>query len=212
MNHVDRSLETSHANAGTFRVLVVCTGNICRSPLAEVVLQAGLDEASPGSFSVSSAGTFAHAGKPAQPGTRDIATRLGTSHDHYRARQLSEEQISGANLLLVLAATHRPEVLAVAPSALKRTFTLREFARILEHMPLESYRGTSWTEVVADADRNRHVATVNDPSLNDVTDPYGLGTEAYELMTNELLPSISIIIEAAVTLRSGQQVRTSANG
>ncbi|MFJ4209284.1 low molecular weight phosphatase family protein [Paenarthrobacter sp. NPDC089675] len=201
MNHVDRSLEASDLNADTFRVLVVCTGNICRSPLAEAVLQAGLDEASPGYFSVSSAGTFAHAGKPAQPGSRDVANLLGASLDHFRARQLTEDHVARAHLVLVLAAAHRPEVLAVAPSALKRTFTLREFARILERMPLESYRGASWTQVVADADRGRHAATVSDPLLNDVTDPYGLGNEAYELMTNEMLPSISTFIEAAVTLR-----------
>ncbi|MFE4196042.1 low molecular weight phosphatase family protein [Paenarthrobacter sp. NPDC056912] len=180
---------------------MVCTGNICRSPLAEVVLQAGLDEASPGAFAVSSAGTYAHVGKQAQRGSRDIAAGLGTSLRDFRARQISENGVADADLVLALARTHRPDILAASPSALKRTFTLREFARILQRMPLMSYRGSSWTQVVAAADRNRHSASVDAPELDDVTDPYGQGVEAYELMTRELLPSLSTIIEAAVAIR-----------
>lgn len=202
MNYPEKA---SKGDAGppleTFRILVVCTGNICRSPLAEVVLQAGMDEVAPGSFAVTSAGTHAHHGKAAQTGSRDLAAGIGASLKSFRARQLTPEHILSADLVLILAAVHRPEVLSLVPSALKRTFTLREFARILQHMPLGEYVGGSWVDVVATAHTFRHHAATDDPALDDVTDPYGLGPDAYELMAAELLPGISTIIEAGVILQ-----------
>ncbi|MEO8284563.1 MAG: hypothetical protein ABI568_14370, partial [Pseudarthrobacter sp.] len=49
------------------RILTVCTGNICRSPVAERLLQAGLEQVKPGAFRVRSAGTRAMVGDPVQP-------------------------------------------------------------------------------------------------------------------------------------------------
>jgi protein-tyrosine phosphatase len=191
----------------TFGILVVCTGNICRSPLAERLLQAGLDEVSPGAFAVSSAGTFAHSGNPAQTGSLTIAAQLGVGLEDFRARQLVEEHIAKADLVLVLARSHRPEVLALSPSALKRTFTLREFARILDHIPLRSQQERTWAGLVAEAYRGRHHAAASVAEHDDVTDPYRLGPDAYDQMTREMLPSLSTIIEAAVALTANQGSR-----
>ncbi|MGN6405360.1 arsenate reductase/protein-tyrosine-phosphatase family protein [Sinomonas sp.] len=179
-----------------FRILTVCTGNVCRSPLAERLLQSGLDEAAPGAFSVSSAGVRALVGQPAQSGSAEIAQRLGTSLETFTARQLTERLVADADLILVLAEAHRAPLLALAPSALKRTFTLREFARIVELLPGPTTRETvqeTWHRYVADGDRIRHRARGD----NDVTDPYGLDAAAYEQMAREITPAVSTLISAA---------------
>ena len=59
------------------RILTVCTGNICRSPVAERLLQAGLDQVLPGGFEVPSAGTRAMVGDPIQPLSADIVRTFG---------------------------------------------------------------------------------------------------------------------------------------
>lgn len=183
-----------------FRILTVCTGNVCRSPLAERLLQSGLDEAAPGAFAVSSAGIRALVDKPAQPGSVKIAARLGASLETFAARQLTERHIGEADLILVLAEAHRAPALALGPAALKRTFTLREFARIVELLPGPTTRETiqeTWKRYVADGDRIRHRVRLDDPRLNDVTDPFGLDQSAYERMADELVPAVSTLIRAA---------------
>lgn len=188
----------------SFRILTVCTGNICRSPLAERLLQSGLDEVAPGAFSVASAGVRALVGQPAHPRSAELAVRLGTDVDAFTARQLTEQLVSEADLVLILAEAHRAPVLALSPAALKRTFTLREFARIVELLPGPTTRETpqeAWRRYVADGDSVRHQVRLDDPTLNDVADPFGLDAIAYERMADELVPAVSALIRAATPRR-----------
>ncbi|MGN7147383.1 low molecular weight phosphatase family protein [Arthrobacter sp. SAFR-179] len=114
------------------RILTVCTGNICRSPVAERLLQAGLDQAVPGGFHVSSAGTRALVGEPMQPISADIVRTFGGDPEGFAARQLTPRILRGVDLVLTMTSGHRGEVLQLDASLLKRTFTIREFARMLD--------------------------------------------------------------------------------
>ncbi|MFP5313076.1 MAG: low molecular weight phosphatase family protein [Actinomycetes bacterium] len=114
------------------RILTVCTGNICRSPVAERLLQAGLEQVVPGGFQVSSAGTRALVGEPMQPISADIVRTFGGNSDGFAARQLTPRILRGVDLVLTMTAGHRGEVLQLDASLLKRTFTIREFARMLD--------------------------------------------------------------------------------
>ncbi|HKU03616.1 MAG TPA: low molecular weight phosphatase family protein [Arthrobacter sp.] len=114
------------------RILTVCTGNICRSPVAERLLQAGLDQAVPGGFQVSSAGTRALVGEPMQPLSAEIVRTFGGDPEGFAARQLTPKILRGVDLVLTMTSGHRGEVLQLDASLLKRTFTIREFARMLD--------------------------------------------------------------------------------
>ncbi|WP_457946194.1 low molecular weight phosphatase family protein [Pseudarthrobacter sp. alpha12b] len=114
------------------RILTVCTGNICRSPVAERLLQAGLDQVVPGGFHVSSAGTRALVGEPMQPISADIVRTFGGDPEGFAARQLTPKILRGVDLVLTMTSGHRGEVLQLDASLLKRTFTIREFARMLD--------------------------------------------------------------------------------
>ncbi|WP_405722893.1 low molecular weight phosphatase family protein [Streptomyces sp. NBC_01537] len=114
-----------------FRVLMVCTGNLHRSPLAERLLTARLGS-SREMFRVSSAGTAARAGTPMDPVAAALLAGLGGDPCGAVARRLTVELVESADLVLGAAAEHRDAAVRLSPAwALRRAFTLREFARLL---------------------------------------------------------------------------------
>ncbi|MFI2350440.1 low molecular weight phosphatase family protein [Streptomyces sp. NPDC019443] len=114
-----------------FRVLVVCTGNVHRSPLAERLLTFRLATAA-GKFRVSSAGTVAVNGTPMDPVAASLLTEMGGEPTGAAARRLTAGLVSGAALVLGAATEHREAAVRLCPvHGLGRAFTLREFARLL---------------------------------------------------------------------------------
>jgi protein-tyrosine phosphatase len=191
-------------NSSNVRILTVCTGNICRSPVAERMLQAGLDDVRSGTFLVGSAGTLAVVGAPVQlPSARIIESRGGRP-DGFAARQLTPELVRGADIILTMTASHRSAVVRLEPSALKRTFTIREFARMLKALeerdagPAPDADLVGWWKALPErAAGVRHLALVDDAADNDVADPYRLGPEAYQRMEDELAPAVLTILRFA---------------
>lgn len=181
-----------------FRLLIVCTGNICRSPLAERLLQTGFDRISSGAVTVSSAGTKAAVGEGMSPFSAEIATGYGVSADGFTARQLTTDVLEGAGLVLTMTTKHRGEVIRLDPGLLRKTFTFREFARLLNALdprlpaPALGAEGNVrfWEELPAKAASVRHLVLGNAASENDVLDPYGLDRDAYKQMEKELMPSL----------------------
>ncbi len=191
------------------RILTVCTGNICRSPVAERLLQAGLDQVRPGTFEVRSAGTRAMVGEPMQPPSAEIAETFGGSADGFAARQLTAEILRETDIVLAMASSHRGEVLQLDASLLKRTFTIREFARLLGALEERDAQGDSpagteaadvgslWRGLPARLASVRHLALAADAADNDVIDPYRRGPERYRQMEDELAPAILKILRWA---------------
>ncbi|WAH95900.1 arsenate reductase/protein-tyrosine-phosphatase family protein [Arthrobacter sp. MMS18-M83] len=186
------------------RILTVCTGNICRSPVAERLLQAGLDQVLPGAFEVRSAGTRAMVGSPIQPLSADIIRTYGGSPDNFAARQLTSKILKESDLVLTMASHHRGEVLQLDASLLKRTFTIREFARMVTALeergdasPSGSDYTQQWRELPARASSVRHLVLAAEASNNDVADPYKQGADAYLRMEDQLAPAIRRILRYA---------------
>ncbi|MGB8652823.1 MAG: hypothetical protein WCD35_19415 [Mycobacteriales bacterium] len=118
----------------TFRVLHVCTGNICRSPLAEHLMRAGLQERlgpAAADFVVESAGTWGHTGAGMEPFALSTLAAFGVDGASFRARELVAEHVAGADLVLTATRDHRAAAVVLHPRAAARTFTLREFDRLL---------------------------------------------------------------------------------
>jgi protein-tyrosine phosphatase len=197
------------------RILTVCTGNICRSPVAERLLQAGLDQVLPGGFVVTSAGTRAMVGEPIQPPSAKIVRTFGGNPENFAARQLTSKILRGVDLVLTMTSGHRGEVLQLDASLLKRTFTIREFARMLDVLD-ERVAGTpagtpsgspagdplaantvSWRGLPARAAAVRHLSLPADSAENDIIDPYRRGPETYAQMEDELAPAIVSILRHA---------------
>lgn len=99
--------------------------------MAERLLQAGLDQAVPGGFVVTSAGTRAMVGEPMQPLSAEVVRTYGGTPNGFAARQLTPAILREADLVLTMTAGHRGEVLRLDATRMKRTFPIREFARML---------------------------------------------------------------------------------
>ncbi|MFX1819361.1 low molecular weight phosphatase family protein [Pseudarthrobacter sp. CC4] len=199
------------------KILTVCTGNICRSPVAERLLQAGLDQAVPGGFVVASAGTRAMVGDPMQPLSADIVRTFGGNPDNFAARQLTPKILRGVDLVLTMTSAHRGEVLQLDAALLKRTFTIREFARMLDVLVQRAaasggsapardddddggWLGANtafWKSLPARAAGVRHLSLPADAAENDIVDPYRRAPEVYRQMEDELAPAIVSILRHA---------------
>ena len=105
-----------------YRVLVVCTGNTCRTPIAEALLrrlaeEAGID------IEVGSAGTHATAGWPAHPESQAIAAEAGLDLSGHQARPLTVELVQWADSVLGMSHGHVARVLALDDTADVRVIT-----------------------------------------------------------------------------------------
>jgi protein-tyrosine-phosphatase len=106
------------------RILVVCTGNTCRSPLAEALLRSALQPI--GNVSVSSAGTGAWEGAPASEGAYLVGLENGVDLSSHRARMLSRELVAAADLILTMSRHHAARVADLGGAG--RVHLLGEFA------------------------------------------------------------------------------------
>jgi low molecular weight protein-tyrosine phosphatase len=96
----------------TLRVLFVCTGNTCRSPLAEAALRAELG-ADAARVEVGSAGTGARNGEPASAGSLDIAAAHGIDLAAHRSQHVTEPMLAAADVVLVMEPSHLAAVRAL---------------------------------------------------------------------------------------------------
>jgi low molecular weight protein-tyrosine phosphatase len=98
------------------RVLLVCTGNICRSPMAEVLLARRLRDRGLAAV-VESAGVAALVGRPADPAAQALVAERGLDLGRHRARQLTPELVRSFELILVMEAAQERAVEAIHASA-----------------------------------------------------------------------------------------------
>ncbi|MBK1674084.1 hypothetical protein CKO35_12370 [Ectothiorhodospira shaposhnikovii] len=104
-------------------LLTICTGNICRSPLAQACLEAMASD-SGRELVVQSAGTSALAGHPAEEITRRLAALRGLSLDDHKGQQVSIEHLRWADLVLVMEPHHQQYLLDLYPTARGKIFLL----------------------------------------------------------------------------------------
>jgi protein-tyrosine phosphatase len=169
-----------------FKVLHVCTGNICRSPMGEQLMRAGFaqrlgDRAS--LFVVESAGTMGFTGEPMQPFASSTLMGYGVDGSAFRARLLEPHLVADADLVLGATREHRAAAVTMHPRGARRIFTVREFDRLLEQVDPTSLPAadpvTRARAVVEAAASARGLVRPDAPEDDDITDPYRCPEEDY---------------------------------
>jgi protein-tyrosine phosphatase len=155
-------------------VLFVCTGNICRSPIAEALFRSRSRELGV-PVSVGSAGSWAQRGNPATSNAIIAAREMGLEIEGHRARPLRAHLVRESDLVLGLAREHRDEVLELVPEAGPKTFTLKELAALLEILPPAPVHADRDAAVARIAEAHRLRGASRGPVVpdSDVRDPIG---------------------------------------
>jgi low molecular weight protein-tyrosine phosphatase len=167
-------------------ILVVCSGNICRSPIAEGLLRRALERRLDGDApAVGSAGTIAVDGAPAMPDSIEAARERGVDIGSHAARRLTPPLIDGADLIVGMAAEHREAVARLVPGASARAFTLKELTRLLEARTIDEPEPRLDSRVGDAAAARANGGPVNRFD-EDVVDPLGMPLETYRAIAWEL--------------------------
>ncbi|MFF3323433.1 low molecular weight phosphatase family protein [Streptomyces sp. NPDC002889] len=178
-----------------FRVLVVCTGNVHRSPLAERLLTFRLASAS-GRFQVSSAGTAAANGTPMDPVAATLLTEMGGEPSGAAARRLTAGLVNGAALVLGAATEHREAAVRLSPvHGLGHAFTLREFARLLHKDDAAGLTDPTERAVALTAGAaTRRGAGAAEAWDDDLVDPYGASEEEARACAARIAEAVERIV------------------
>jgi len=166
-------------------ILTVCTGNICRSPLAEELLRLRLTGLP---VRVRSAGTYWLENEPMTAEAIRLAAGFGIPAEEsaaHRSHALTEGDLVSPDLILTMTRDHRRDVVELAPARVRSTFTVREFARLASAVSGDELRDAAEAAGPDAAARGR--AAIHVVSSH-------RGWKAYQRSAAEMEPAIDDVV------------------
>ncbi|MEP7159465.1 MAG: hypothetical protein ABI746_00010 [Dermatophilaceae bacterium] len=181
-------------------ILVVCTGNLCRSPYIERRLQAELDRSwGPAAVRVHSAGTDSRPGLPMEVEARRRLQDAGGSGEGFMSTRLTQSLVADASLIITATRWHRSRVARIHPRALRTAHALRDLAYLSPHVQrpqaASDTTARAWLDAVA-----RAVAAARGripplpPEDAGIDDPIGKSGRAFDTMAAEIEQAIPPVV------------------
>ena len=171
----------------SFAILFVCTGNVCRSPMAELLCRERADPAA--ELSVSSAGMSALVGEALDDASAAVLSELGLDPGPHRARQFDAAFALDAGLVLTAETAHRDKIIAEVPTVWRRTFTMKEFTRLARHAS-----ATEPAAIVAELSWLRGADGALPAGIDDLADPYRGTVEQARTTADEVTGVVQTVL------------------
>ncbi|MFE2430858.1 protein-tyrosine-phosphatase [Streptomyces sp. NPDC059373] len=187
-----------------FRILHVCTGNVCRSPMAERLtrheLTRRLGDGAAGIL-VESAGTWGHEGAPMEAHAATVLAEYSADPSGFTGRELLDEHVIDADLVLTATRDHRAQVISMGHAAGLRTFTLKEFTRLVRAidpatLPDDGGVTARARSLVRAAAALRGWLLAPDAEADEVYDPYGAPLTFFRSVGEEIHAALDPVVTA----------------
>ncbi|PZE86195.1 hypothetical protein [Curtobacterium sp. MCBD17_032] len=192
----------------TWRITFVCEGNVCRSPYAALTLRSRCHGSRHPGVEVSSAGTHASPGAPADPMLRALVRPDDLAAlERHRAHPIAADALRRQHLVVTMTRAQRSAVLDVAPAVLQRVFTVAEVIRMTARLRDDASRIDPALAVHELLARGRPESPAR--SDDDVPDPVGGDAETFRRMARTLDTAVDGLV---LLLRSVPAGPTGAAG
>lgn len=185
------------------RILIVCTGNTCRSPMAEAIFK-DLAARSGKPLEIRSAGIAAASGSPISPNAAEALRRRNLELPG-ASTPLSAEEVLWANLILTMTAGHKRAILERYPEALSKTYTLKEYALrgdpVMDDVAEAERLYSEWQvkqllgEALTDEEKARLFELQRTIPDFDIADPFGGPLSLYERTADEIEDILMTLID-----------------
>ena len=186
-------------DAANISIVVICTGNICRSPMAEALLRHDL-EVRGIPARVTSVGTL-DLDSPADPLAVQVLAEQGIDISSHRSQVMTGQSLLGADLVIGMAREHVRAAALLDPSVYAQAFTLRELVRRAQSNGGPASGEPVWSWGVSLTAERRFTDLLGDSPVDDIEDPLGQPIEFFRHVAAEIA---GLTAALAVTIAAGR--------
>lgn len=177
------------------RILFVCTGNTCRSPMAESMLRRMAEERGLGGIDIRSAGVAAIDGLPISENAAEVLKRKQCLVPD-GSKALTASLMEWADVVLTMTSGHKRQAIQRFPESIDKVYTLKEYVNddeasaeklaALESLVSELHLKQATAQPVTDEEKRRLLALERELPNPDIADPFGCSLEEYRKCAGEI--------------------------